>query len=298
VSLPSSSASASASSSRRVASGLRLGVRFGFLLSLLCAAACDDEPAERPTSFGGARPVMLQVPAQLDEGREYPLVLVLHGYGANGFLQQAYFGLGDLATRGDAFVLAPEGTVDSTSRQFWNADPVCCDFGHLAPDDVGYLGGLIEDVADSWPIDPGAVFLIGHSNGAFMSYRLACERSDLFAAIVGLAGNAASVPCQPAQPVSILHVHGTADDVVPYSGAVPSVTQWAGLDGCGGARTRGADLDLEVGLAGAETKVEATSGCASGVAVDLWTMEGAGHVPTFGVTFPQVAWKWLTEHRR
>jgi len=295
---------ASSGSLRRVASGLRADLRRGLWLGLLCAlcalcaAACDDAPAERPRSFGGARPVTLQAPPTLEEGREYPLVLVLHGYGANGFLQQAYFGLGDLATRGDALVLAPEGTLDAGGRQFWNADPVCCDFGHLAPDDVGYLGGLVEDVADSWPVDPGAVFLVGHSNGAFMSYRLACERADLFAAIVGLAGNAASVPCQPAEPVSILHVHGTADDVVPYSGAVPSVTQWAGLDGCSGARTRGADTDLEAGLTGAETRTEATAGCPAGVAVDLWSMEGAGHVPTFGATFPQVAWQWLLDHRR
>jgi polyhydroxybutyrate depolymerase len=266
---------------------------------LLLAAACGGgAPAERPRSFGGARPVTLQVPAQLDEDREYPLVMVLHGYGASGFLQQAYFGLGDLATRGDALVLAPEGTLDAGGRQFWNADPVCCDFGGLAPDDVGYLGGLIEDVQESWPIDPGAVFLIGHSNGGFMSYRLACERADLFAAIVALAGNAAAVPCQPERPVSILHVHGTADDVVPYADAAPSVTQWAGLDGCRGARTRGAELDLEAALAGAETRTEVTGGCPPGVAVDLWTLEGGGHVPTFGAAFSQAAWQWLVDHRR
>jgi polyhydroxybutyrate depolymerase len=83
-----------------------------------------------------------------------------------------------------------------------------------------------------------------------------------------------------------------------YSGAAPSVTQWAGLDGCSGARTRGADLDLEAGLAGAETKTEVTGGCPSGAAVDLWTLEGGGHIPTFGAAFPEAAWQWLTEHRR
>jgi polyhydroxybutyrate depolymerase len=268
------------------------------LLGLALLAACSDDPADRPRSFGGARPVTLQVPAQLDEGRQYPLALVLHGYGANGFVQQAYFGLGDLATRGDAFVLAPDGTTDFGGRQFWNADPVCCDFNQIGPDDVAYLGGLIDDVMDSWPIDRGAVFSIGHSNGGFMSYRLACERPDLFAAILALAGNAAQVPCQPARPVSVLHVHGTADDTVPYAGAAPSVGQWAGLDGCGGALTRGEDLDLEAGLTGAETRTESTGGCPTGVAVDLWTLEGGGHIPSFGVAFAPTAWRWLTDRRR
>lgn len=240
----------------------------------------------------------LQVPATFDEGRAYPLVLVLHGYGANGFVQQAYFGAGALATRGEAFVLAPDGTTDQNGRQFWNADPVCCDFGNLDPDDVAYLGGLVEDVIDAWPIDPDAVYSIGHSNGGFMSYRLACERSDLFSAILSLAGNAASVPCQPARPVSVLHIHGTADDVVPLAGAAPSVGQWAGLDGCTGARARGEDLDLEVGLPGAETRTEATGGCPAGVAVDLWTVEGGGHIPSFGAAFAPAIWRWLTDHRR
>jgi polyhydroxybutyrate depolymerase len=268
------------------------------LLGLLLLAACGGDPAERPRSFGGARPVTLQVPARFDEGREYPLALVLHGYGANGFVQQAYFGLGDLATRGDAFVLAPDGTTDFGGRQFWNADSVCCDFNNIGPDDVAYLGGLIDDVMDSWPIDPGAVFSIGHSNGGFMSYRLACERPDLFAAILALAGIAVSVPCQPSRPVGVLHVHGTADDVVPYAGAAPSVGQWAGLDGCSGTRTRGEDLDLEAGLAGAETRTESTGGCPTGVAVDLWTLEGAGHIPSLGAAFAPTAWRWLTDRRR
>jgi polyhydroxybutyrate depolymerase len=275
-----------------------LGLLLGLLLGLPLVAACDGDPAERPRRFGGDRPVTLQVPPQLDDGRDYPLVLILHGYGANGFLQQAYFGAGELATRGDAFVLAPEGTVDGSGKQFWNADPVCCDFGQIGPDDVGYLGGLVDDVLERWPIDPAAVFILGHSNGGFMAYRLACERADRFAAILALAGVTVSLPCEPARLVSVLHVHGTADDVVPYAGATHSITEWAGLDGCGGAAARGPDLDLDTGLPGAETRAEALGGCPAGVAVDLWTIEGGGHLPSFGPAFAPAAWQWLTEHRR
>src|SRR5262245_64945839 len=155
---------------------------------LIALAACSGSSGERPTIFGGDRPVTLRTPEPVDFGRSYPLVVVLHGYTASGFFQLAYFGLGDLATRGDAFVLAPDGLVDSRGNQFWNADPVCCDFDGKHPDDVGYLGGLVEDVMASWPIDPKAVAAVGHSNGAWMAYRLACDRSDLFPTIVALAG--------------------------------------------------------------------------------------------------------------
>jgi polyhydroxybutyrate depolymerase len=272
--------------------GLGLGLGLGLTA---CGGGGTSEPS---VDLGGDRPVKLQVPPDLEAGARYPLLLILHGYGANGFVQQAYFGLGDLAKRGDAFVLAPDGTTDAGGRQFWNADPVCCDFGGLAPDDVGYLGGLVDEVLADWPIDPAAVFAMGHSNGGFMSYRLACERADLFAGILSLAGDAVTVPCAPERPVSVLHVHGTADDTVPFTGATPSVTEWAGHDGCGTARTPGPDLDLDTGIAGAETRTASTAGCPAGVAVDLWTVEGGSHIPAFGEAFATESWRWLTDHRR
>jgi polyhydroxybutyrate depolymerase len=266
---------------------------------VITLAACSGDGQSPPARvIGGARPVTLQVPPHLEEGRRYPLALILHGYGADGFVQQAYFGLSNLATRGDAFVLAPDGTVDSGGKQFWNADSVCCDFDHKNPDDVGYLGGLVDEVIAEWPIDPSAVFSIGHSNGGFMSYRLACDRADLFSAILSLAGDAVQVPCAPAHPVSVLHVHGTADDTVPFAGAGSSVGEWATRDGCGATRAPGPSLDLDTGISGAETATAATAGCPAGVAVDLWTIAGGGHIPVFGSTFAAEAWRWLTDHRR
>ena len=94
------------------------------------------------------------------------------------------------------------------------------------------------------------------------------------------------------------HVHGSVDAIIPYAVAAPSVTQWAGLDGCTGGRARGEDLDLEAAVAGAETRTEASAGCPTGVAVDLWTLEGADHIPAFGAGFIPAAWQWLTGHRR
>src|SRR5262249_47618301 len=41
-----------------------------------------------------------QIPAMLDDSKQYPLVVVLHGYGANGFVQEAYFGLNALPKTG------------------------------------------------------------------------------------------------------------------------------------------------------------------------------------------------------
>lgn len=258
--------------------------------------------------FGGDRPVTIDAPLKLTDGKLYPLVVVLHGYSANGFVQEAYFGMNALPDRDEALVIAPDGTVDSMGKQFWNADAQCCDFDGKHPDDVAYIGGLIDDVLDTWPVDPKKVFLIGHSNGGFMSYRMACERADVIAAIAPLAGLASSMPsaCNPSRPVNVLHMHGTMDQTVPYGptsavgelGALGSVNQWAQKNGCSTSRTPAGDLDLETSLPGAETHTYKTDGCPAGGAVELWSIEGASHIPSLNNTFTGTVMQWFSEHSR
>src|SRR5690606_11379293 len=107
------------------------------------------------------------------------------------------------------------------------------------------------------------VFVLGHSNGGYMAYRMACERADAITAIASLAGNASSMPeaCTPSRPVNVVHLHGTADDTVPFAGAMPSVEQWAMKNGCGTTRTPTMDYDFDTAVAGAETHAAATDGC-------------------------------------
>ena len=285
-------------------------VRSFWVLCVLMAA-CGGDDAPRPMTFGTeARPVDLKVPPTLTEGKQYPLVVVLHGRTASGFVQVAVFGVGGLPANDEAFLIAPDGNIDDTGRTYWNADPACCDFERHNPDDVGYLGTMIEDVlASGWPIDDDKVYLLGHSNGAYMAYRMACERSDIIASIGGLAGLAASVPstCQPARAVNVLHLHGDADAVVPYQsgsgpvmsiGVEPTLTQWIGHNACGTTRAPGLALDLDSAVAGAETKTFSVDGCPPGGAVDLWKMEGSGHLPVFGSSLVGPLMQWFRDHPR
>jgi len=282
--------------------------------SLVIGCGGGADPGERPNVFGGDREVELQAPAVLDDGRAYPLVLVLHGYGANGLVQTGFFQLAGLPDANEALLLAPDGEVDSTGKHFWNADPACCDFDGTGVDDVGYLSTLLEDVLATWPVDRSSVFVVGHSNGAFMGYRMACERPDLITASAILAGNTTrpASACAPSQPTSMLVMHGTADDVVPYdgmaptgsplemasAGAVESATRWRGYDGCTGSMA-GTALELEKSVAGdAETLVEIATGCPVGLGVELWSHQGAGHLPAYNATFKDHLWGWLTDHAR
>lgn len=277
-------------------------MRFILVLALLAACGGGSDDGPRQKTFGGDRPVDLRTPATITDGKRYPLVVVLHGFGANGFAQFAYFGLGSLLEMDAALVLAPDGTLDSANRQFWNADPACCDFEGKNPDDVSYIATLVEDVRDEWPVDD--VFILGHSNGGFMAYRMACERADLFAGIMSLAGNAQSnaAGCTPSQPVHVVHAHGTADAVVPYggaTGAVASVDQWAAKNGCATTRQPAGELDLDTSVAGAETTREVVDGCPAGGSVELWRMQGSSHIPTFTSTFATGHFvPWMTASAR
>ena len=285
---------------------------FALLSLVLACGACggdDGAPIDRPRTFGGARPVELQIPTAFDDGERYPLLVILHGYGATAFLQQSYFHLFDAPDAFETLVLAPEGTADADGSQFWNADLTCCDQNGAGIDDVGYLGGLIDDVIATWPVDPARVTVIGHSNGAFLAYRLACARADVVTAIAGLAGHAVvGVPCAPADPVSVLHLHGNADETVPYDsgtfsgvespGAIASVAQWATRNGCTGAPTAAGTKDLETALPGAETTVTVTGGCPTAGAADLWTIAGGTHIPSLSATFPAEVMAWSAAHPR
>ena len=252
-----------------------------------------------PTSGGttvqvdvDGRTVRLHVPPGHDAAAPVPLVVGLHGYTSNATELDSYFGLtAAAAERG--FVLAlPEGTVDPSGDQFWNAlEGGCCDFSGSGVDDSTFVSRLIDEVAAAHAIE--RVVLVGHSNGAYLAHRVACDHADQVTAIAALAG---ALPvdvarCAPSRAVTVLHVHGDADDVVGYGGgrggasAPDTAATWAGFDGCAATPEQTAALDLERLLPGAETEVLRYGDCRDGAAVELWTIVGGGHVPELSEDF-------------
>jgi polyhydroxybutyrate depolymerase len=274
------------------------GMRIWLVLAM-CACGASDPTATHALEFGGDRPATLKPPLDLTAQASFPLLMVLHGYGASGVLQAGFFEVGTLPSQNEAFLVAPDGLVDSTGAEYWNADPACCDFDHTGVDDSAYLGTLLDDIMVAWPeIDPTRVFVLGHSNGGFMAYRLACDRADIIASIGVLAGDAPTVACAPSYPVSLLHMHGTADDMVPYAGAATSLAQWAGYDGCQATRTAAGMLDLEARLDGAETTDYVEDGCPANVAMEFWSIAGGSHLPSWTTAFEPAMWSWFSSHHR
>ena len=258
----------------------------------------------------------MHVPASYDPSRPAPLLILLHGYTGNGADIASYFGIAAAAEEAGYVYATPDGTVDSDGNRFWNATDACCDFDRTTVDDVAYLSGVIADISDLLAIDPKRIAVAGHSNGGFMSYRMACERADLVAAIVSLAGVTFADPadCKPSEPVSVAQVHGTADDTIlfngggpltdvtgPFPGAETTATTWATYDGCGAkpsALSTKIDVDalLTDGADPAETSVQEWSGCEAGAAVQLWTIPDGSHGPALTPAFADALIQFLVEH--
>jgi polyhydroxybutyrate depolymerase len=261
------------------------------------------------TELGPAdRPARLVAP---DEGTTpAPLVVLLHGYGATAAGQDDYLGVTEQAATRGMYVLLPDGTMSDAGKRFWDSEGACCNFSGTPVDDVGYLSGLIDEAIAERPIDPDRVYLFGHSNGGFMSYRMACDAADKVVAVAVLAGSDPPEPedCAPSEPVSVLHLHGTDDQAIGYGGgtitttypgAVETVARWAALDGCEAPTVDRPSIDLEAEIEGAETTVAVHEGCSGGAEVQLDTIEGGGHVPalTHEVVGAQVL-DWLLRQAR
>lgn len=262
---------------------------------------CPVSLCPLPETIHAERPSEFVVPGDYDASKEYPLVVVLHGFGAFGSIQSFILGVTQQVDTRDFVLVHPDGTVGPDGRRFWYSGASCCG---TPQDDVGYLTSLIEEAKSTFNINEDQVYLFGHSNGGFMSYTMACEASEHITAIAALAASSFRDPddCEPrTEPVSVLQIHGTADSTISYDdsqfspGAETMLERHAGFLGCNtevvGTRP---DLDLVANLPGAESTVMYhEEGCAPGTSAELWTIVDGVHVPRFNLDFAAHALDWL-----
>jgi polyhydroxybutyrate depolymerase len=189
-------------------------------------------------SGGLTREYLLYVPAAYTGSTAVPLVFNLHGYTSSNLEQLFYADFRPIADTANFLIVLPNGTIDAQGNRFWNTF-----LGNSNVDDVGFIRDLLNSLQATYNIDANRVYSTGMSNGGFMSYSLACELNDRITAIASVTGTMIQSKlnaCNPARPVPVMQIHGTADNTVPYNGAPAStfvsipvlVNTWAGFNNC------------------------------------------------------------------
>lgn len=148
---------------------------------------------------------------------DIPLVFSLHGTGGSSN-DKAPFRT-DVADKYGCIVVYPQGE-QMTFPAFGNAVlPGWHSTGEYTKD-IDFFKAIIEDVAGNYNIDRKRIYCCGFSNGGMMTYTVANQCSDIFAAFASISGfplNEFHLHHTSARPFPFLHIHGKADDFVKYS---------------------------------------------------------------------------------
>ncbi|MFB0932528.1 MAG: PHB depolymerase family esterase [Pseudomonadales bacterium] len=171
------------------------------------------------------RSYLLHVPKQLTHPA--PLVIVMHGYTGSADSIMSYSGMNEVADEEGFVVVYPQGTVDQQGNAFFN---VGYEFhADASVDDLQFIRDLVAHLQDELTLNPDKVFAAGMSNGADMSYLLACQASDIFRAVAPIAGvmmKETFDTCSPSRPLPKYEVHGTNDEVSLFNGDMENSGGW------------------------------------------------------------------------
>lgn len=286
--------------------------------ALACArtAPTSSDPLHTLTFDDIERTCILHVPSSYDGSQTVPLVLDFHGGGGNANSQMRTSEFSALADEKGFIVAYPNGTGRQEDKLLtWNGGTCCAYAVEHQIDDVGFIRAVIAEIESQYKIDRKRIYATGLSNGAIFSYRLACDASDIFAAIAPIAGTLNYIRCNPSLPVSIIHFHGTDDSHVGYNGGsgpdslvdVPfksvkeSIDFWLNKDQCNTTPQTETFSDIQH---------DTYSNCADGTAIELYTILGGKHAwpgsdgpawpggdpPTQTISATQLIWDFFVSH--
>ncbi|MGK0365559.1 MAG: polyhydroxybutyrate depolymerase [Saprospiraceae bacterium] len=251
-------------------------ITFTILLSLSVFLVSAQNSTGTIEHDGLTRDYILHLPTGYDANISYPFVYNLHGYTSNAQQQQFYSAMDVTSDAGGFIVCYPNGIDNS-----WNVSLP----GGSSADDVGFLMNLVDSLAVDYSINYDRLYSCGMSNGGFMSYKLACEQGDKFAAIASVTGSI--VPsqlnaCNPIRKMPVMQIHGTADPTVAYNGSgfnapiEDVIAFWTEENGCNlMADTIQVENTSLIDLCTAE-RIQYTD-CEDGTEVVLYKIDGGGH---------------------
>jgi len=264
---------------------MAMRLMFCALLCAVCGLTHAASISRRIQVGQHERTYALYVPTSLDEHAPAALVIAFHGGGGDARGMAELTGFSALADR-EGFLLAyPNGL-----KRHWNDGR---EFARKLPDDVddvAFVEALLDDVAKFHKLDTHRIYATGMSNGGIFSHYLALKLSPRIAAIGVVAGGIApeiAKDFKPAEPVSVMIIHGRSDPIVPFGGGavartrgsiVPTTTAvklWRAADGLtGDAKQQRKPARTSADCA---EEWESWSSGRDGSALTYITLDGGGH---------------------
>jgi polyhydroxybutyrate depolymerase len=251
----------------------------------LTAAALSREAAAAAghvtiDSGGARRTAVLVERERLKLGRR-PVVVVLHGGSGSGARVRRNLGLEEAIRSHNVTLVYPDAI-----NGHWG------DAKETAQRDIDFLRMLVDQLIANGTADRRKIFLVGSSTGGMLALRIACGRGG--EAYAGIATIIANLPadiaesCQPAKPIPLMVINGTANPIVPYAGGTTKITDskvevvstdatlapFAKVDGCADGRTTMALPDKDP-KDGTRSYVDKLNGCKA--PIELIRIEGGGH---------------------
>jgi polyhydroxybutyrate depolymerase len=221
------------------------------------------------------RVAKVHVPASYDPFNRTPLVIDIHGRTQNASGEMALT-LSVPKSDAEGFIaIYPESGVSPTA---WNSGTCCDPASTNNIDDTGFFKKLLDEAENRLCIDPQRIYMMGMSNGAYQSHRMACEIADRVAAVGPVAGLLLFQGCAPTKPMPIMMVNGTSDSLSQYQYVASGVNFWKQKNGC---------TTMSTTFTNGDASCVTYGGCTAGADVVLCTIQDCGHQwPGGGTEFP------------
>jgi len=282
---------------------------------------------------GLERQYYLHVPSSYKSTLPTALILNFHGGAGSPQWLRRITRMDNTADRRGFIVAYPRGTrpdADTrkrTQRFFWNvgkgpAGYFNAKISHI--DDIGFVDKMLDDIESKFNIDKKRVYATGFSNGAGLTYALACSLSNRIAAIAPVGCPFWNFPesCNPQRPVSIIYFHGTSDKCAPYNGgpseceagiassgrifisAQDTINIWEEKNGCSGSQ--------EITYQRGEVTCKTYTQCNQGTEITFCEIKNGGHTwpgglpyklpgsdvgkTTYDISADEAMWEFFKKH--
>jgi polyhydroxybutyrate depolymerase len=177
------------------------------------------DPTLHTITIDGMQPrsYYLNVPSTYSASTSTPLLLALHSRTSTA---KTIFTDSQILSWAESmnFIVAGLNGAVYDDASSWNAGNCCTNATTYQENDILFVSTVLDHVTANHSIDKSRVWVMGHSNGGMMAYRLACDLSDKITAIAVVSGALVDPTCSPTKPVSIFHIHGNLDPTVPFHG--------------------------------------------------------------------------------